>query len=207
MKRVKHLVKCQVLEDWCWLHYCHFFIKIRNLFSSVIYLPIFNVLYCIFIHPISSISFTFYSFFLLNLFLFPLASALLFLFSSYHHPSVCFCSLTSVQNIESFTDFFRISCHSQLPLKNHSWTLLKHRKAKAFPAKQAFRWTPIARKSCLFIVSTRTLFTESNRVKNSFQFIWTHQDAYHLASYVYFGRGCGIELRWAPFCCFESMLK
>lgn len=195
------------MEEGCWLHYCHFFIKIRNLFSPVINLPIFNFLYCIFIHSISSISFIFYSFLLLNLLLFPLATALLFLFSSYHHPLIFFCNLQSVQNIESFTDSFRDSCHSQLPLKNHSSTLLKHRKAKALPTKQVFRWTLTARKSCLFIVSTRTLLTESNRVKNRLQYIWTHQDAYHLASYVYFGRGCGIELRRAPFCCCESTLK
>lgn len=192
---------------WCWLHYCHFFIKIRNLSSSVIHMPAFNFLYSIFIHSISSVFFTVYSFSPFNLFLFPLASALLFLFSSYHHHLIFFWDLQSVQNIESFTDSFRNSCHSQLPLKNHSWTLVKQRKAKAFPAKLAFRWTPMGRKSCLFIISTRTLFTESKRVKNSFQCIWTHQDAYHSASYVYFGRGCGIELRWAPFCCFESKLK
>lgn len=196
------------MEERCWLHYCHFFIKIKNIFSSVIHLPIFNFLYCIFIHSISSISFTYYSFLLLNLFLFPLATPLLFLFSSYYHPLIVYCNLWSVQNIESFTDSFRNSCHSQLPFKNHSWTLLKHRKAKAFPAKQVFRWTPMARKSCLFIVSTRTLFTESNRVKNSGSSIHLNSSGcLSLSKLCLLWKSLCIELRWTPFCCFESMLK
>jgi len=57
---------------------------------------------------------------LLNLFLFPLASTLLALFSSCHHPLPFSYNLQSVHNTESFRCAFSNHCHSQLPLKHPS---------------------------------------------------------------------------------------